>query len=1137
MRPPSEESVAAGLGERKLVTMLFADLSGYTSLAESMDAEDVYALVRPTMVDLQRVVESFGGTVPQIQGDGFMAVFGVPRAHEDDAERAVRAALAVRDHVRARNRDREGPPVPEVHAGVHSGEVMVAPSGEPAGFAVIGDTVNTASRIAGLASAGRVLVSEGTHRLTEGSIRYGPPRRRRAKGKAQPVLTYEALAAAPHAPRPQAGSFVDREEMLALLGRELESAERSGRSRVVVVTGEPGIGKTRLASELGHSLPEGRFLVGRCAPFGERPPLSALAEAVAGALGVVGAPPEVAREAIDRAARRIAPTRRAAALTADLRSLLAVEGEVPARSERDAARAARLVIGDVASDGPTAVVLDDLHWADPSLRELLAEVHRDPWPVPVLILGLSREPLPGVPAAPLTGLDDASMRSLAERLLGDPVSAGAVGLPIARANGNALFLEELMGMLVETGAIRHERGRWRLGDREILDDVPATIRLVIAARLDALPPDRKRLLHDAAVCGPTTWDVLLERMGGGADPRPALQDLVRRDVLRERPSSSVAGAREYEWRHTLIRDVAYEAIPKAARAKGHLLVAGWLRETSRRGREPIGAIASHYERAWVLGGRRAGDEVAVLTAEYLTRQAEQMYWRQARAAEPLFSRAVAAAEAAGDPPDPRPIARAAAGLAEVLIEMGAHADAIEQAGRARRLAERAGDDQLAARALLALGRSECDVGRIRRARTLLEDARRRFETEGDLRGQAWSMHRLSETWGLAGFDRQLDDLRASYRLFVRAHDRFGRAVVAHDLAYILSVEGGQEFHRWFAQAERLAEDDGDLRSRALLARTWGHYCYSAGRFDEAAETMATCRPMAVEAGERYAEANALVIGALAGVTVGAPADVERLAREAIALGHELGSLRTPALARLALARASIRSGHADQAGRALRAARDAVRSRRVRVMYADVAEAEAMVALDRGSWGRAEVHARALVDALRAIPMGLWDPLPDLIRGRALLGAGRPGDAVLALDDAVRLARAAGADGTLGLARVSRAQAATLAGLPPGRASKRSPGGSEVAAISAETAGIRAFRRGALDEAIDALDRAVASWQVSGSSSWLARAFAIRAEVLGAAGDRARAAASRGRAHAVADEIGMPKKDRSTIDRPIGGIG
>jgi len=469
----------------------------------------------------------------------------------------------------------------------------------------------------------------------------------------------------------------------------------------------------------------------------------------------------------------------------------------------------------------------------------------------------------------------------------------------------------------------------------------------------------------------------------------------------------------------------------------------------------------------------------------------------------------------------------------VLIEMGAHAEAIEQARRARRLAERANDGILVARALLALGRSESDVGRMRKARALLEDARGRFELEGDLRGQGWALHRLSETWGWEGFTRELQDLRAAYRLFARARDRFGRSVVANDLAYIMSVEGGREFHRWYTQAEHLAEDEGDLRSRALLLRTWGNYCNSAGSFAEAARAMGACRPVAAEAGERYAEADALLVGSLATANVGDPAVADALAREGAAIGRELGSVRIPAIARLGMARAAIRLGNPDASSRALRSARDAIRAHGLLVMGADLAEAEAMVALDRGAWSRAGDAADRLAEALHAIPMGLWDPLPSLIRGRALLGAGAHEEAVGSLEDARRRARGVGADGTLALATATLAQARALVG---GSVDQPDASDAEVAAVRDETAGIVAMVRGDRPAGIDALDRAIERWSALGSTSWLARALAMRADALAVTGDRARAAASRGRAEAVADRIGMPAREGASIEHPLADL-
>jgi tetratricopeptide (TPR) repeat protein len=615
---------------------------------------------------------------------------------------------------------------------------------------------------------------------------------------------------------------------------------------------------------------------------------------------------------------------------------------------------------------------------------------------------------------------------------------------------------------------------------------------------------------------------------------------VARGLLRKRPRSTIPGTAEYEWKHALIRDVAYGALPRAERARRHAQIAAWLRSTSRAGGEPIASIAYHYECAWELAASKTGPGpdplVAGQAADYLTRWAEQVFVWQARAAEPLFRRALRVTEATGRAADPRIVARASLGLAEALIEMGSHPEAIDQATRARRLAERGGDADLAARALLALGRSVSDGGQLRRGRTLLEDARKRFEIAGDLRGQGWALHRLSETWGWAGLERELDDLRSAYRLFARARDRFGRAVVANDLAYILSVEGGAEFNRWYEQARRLVEGEGDLRSRASLLRTWAHYCYSAGRFTEAIGAAEVCRPVAAESGDRYTESDALLIGALANAHVGHPATALSLAREAAAMGNDLGSVRIPALGRLAIARAEVRAGRPAMGARALRQAREAVRSHGVRVMHGDLAEAEAMLMLDQGRWDRADAAAQALQAALRAVPMGLWAPLPALIRGRGLLGAARPGEAVAAFDEAIAAATEAEAAGALALAKAYRPQASLLAGGRAGRiASHRTAvAEAEVASVTAETAGIAALLRDDAQTAADSLDAAVEGWAQFGATSWLARALSLRAIALRAAGDRARAASSMGRARATMDEVRMPARDRATIERPLG---
>ena len=358
-------------GERKLVTLVFADLSGFTALASSLDPEEVFALVRPGLAAMQQIVEEHGGSVPQVMGDGFMAVFGVPTAHEDDAERAVRAALAVRDHARTRDHDRSGIRFLDVHAGVNSGEVMVAPSGEPSGFTVLGDTVNVAARLADLAPAGVVLVAEETKRRTEHAIRFGPARSYRAKGKPRPVVAFEAVAPRSALPAGRAtprvsGGFVDREPELALLERALGGAVRERRSNVLVLTAEAGAGKTRLATEFTTRQTGAILLAGRCAPYGQRLPLSPIAGAVHELIGLpLDAPEPVADLRVRRLADRVAGPHRPGDLVRGLKLLLGTVGpgavRDPGAAAGEATLAARAVVEGLAREGPVIAVVDDLH--------------------------------------------------------------------------------------------------------------------------------------------------------------------------------------------------------------------------------------------------------------------------------------------------------------------------------------------------------------------------------------------------------------------------------------------------------------------------------------------------------------------------------------------------------------------------------------------------------------------------------------------------------------------------------------------------------------------------------------------------------------------------------------------------------
>ncbi len=1116
--------------------MLFVDLTGYTALSASLDPEEVYRFLRPGILALQRIVEGFGGTVPQVMGDGFMAVFGVPAAHEDDAERAVRAALAVRSHVAELNAGREGIRFPDVHAGVNSGEVMVAPSEESSGFAVIGDTVNTASRLADLAHAGRILVDERTRAGTAHAIRFGERRGRRAKGKAEPIATYEALGLRASA-TPRRGSsrvFVDRRDVMERVREELGTAQRSSRSRILVLTGEAGTGKSRFAAEVRRRR-IGRVLIGRCPAFGHQLPLHALAEAIGSGLGVA---PEAPREAVNEAARRIAPRVSASdrrGLSRDLRLLLGAERIVPGHargSVHDAARAARIVIAALAWERPTIVVLDDFHWADADLVRLLRETERVPWPAPVLFLVLSRPTsgLRGLPRMDLGLLEAADMQAIARHVLGHELPDEARVGTLDRAGGNPLFLEETLGMLLEAGALAPGADGLAVADPERLRGVPSTIRLLIAARLDGLPPAEKALLQDAVTSGDTTWDRLLEHLGGPS-AGGALRSLERRGLLLRRERSRLPGAAEYEVKHVLIREVAYESLPRAVRAARHLAIAAWLRgEAAKPAEEPVPLLAHHYERAWELARSRTGPqpapETAALAVRYLQRWAERTFVYQARLAESIFDRALAIARASGDAVEPRTVADLLIGRTESLIEMGRHHEAAVDGAEASRIAEALHDRRRRARALLALGRVDADLGRMARARVRLAGARRLFHADHDLRGEAWTLHRISETWGVTDYAHELRDLEHSYRLFARTRDRWGRATVAQDVAYLLTIRGGPDFERWYERARRFSGDEADLRSRATLARTAGYIAFYRGELVEAIEVMREARPLAVQCGDRYAEADTVLIGALSEAAVGSPGTAVELADELLRLARELRSTRLRAIGLLAGARAALRFGEPTVASRRIAAARLAV-ERRQPMTKVEVHLVDGWVGLDRGAFSGVDGPAARVAAGARRFGWALLEPLPPLLRGRAALGLGELDAAAIDLSRAAAVARAAGATGTERLARLLAAQCRLLSGQEV--APQDTSGDPECEAVALENRGLAALRDGRLEQARSEFDAAGSRWELFGVTVWRARALRLAAGAARAGGDGRGAAALERRSDRILDRLRTPAADRAAL--------
>jgi predicted ATPase/class 3 adenylate cyclase len=593
--------------ERKVVSVVFVDLVGHTARSESADPEDVRATLTPYYARVRSELEHFGGTVEKFIGDAVMAVFGAPVAHEDDPERAVRAALAVRDAM-----VEDGL---EVRVAVNTGEALVAVGARPeAGEAIVaGDVVNTAARLQSAAPVNGVLVGGATHRATERTILYRAAAAVEAKGKVAPVQVWEAVE-----PRARFGVDVAQHVVAALVGREaerrllwdaFERARREETLQMVTLVGVPGIGKSRLVWELFGQVDDDSELVywrqGRALAYGGGPG-GAIAEAVRAHLGAVesDAPADVERK-LSRALTGLPlEVQERAGLLRRLAPLLGIETE-DTSSREEAFSSWRRFFEALAEQHPLVLVLEDLHWADDSTLDFVDYLADWATGVPMLVIATARPELLERRATwgggrlnahtlSLAPLDERATAELLARLLDRPViDAEVQARLLQQSGGNPLYTEEFARMLGE-GAV----------------EIPDSVQGIIAARVDLLEQREKELLHDAAVLGKVFWREGVQTMGADGDLDDALQRLVRKEFVRRERGSSIAGDVEYAFRHGLVRDVAYSQIPRVARVEKHRLAAEWFAGSSTARPD---LVAHHYCEALELA-RSAGGETSELAA-------------------------------------------------------------------------------------------------------------------------------------------------------------------------------------------------------------------------------------------------------------------------------------------------------------------------------------------------------------------------------------------------------------------------------------------------------------------------------------------------------------------------------------------
>ena len=596
------EQEAAHREERRIVSVVFVDLVGFTSRSEQLDPEDVRAILTPYHRTVRDELESFGGVVEKFVGDAVMAVFGAPTAHGDDPERAVRAALAVRDAVARLNVEQ-----PElelrIRGAVNTGEAVVTLSARPAlGEAMVaGDVVNTASRLQQHAPVGEIVVGEETYRATRSAIEYAPIEAVTAKGKSAPIEAWRAVATTTAGGERDLSStpFVGRGREVGLLDATWERVELERHPHLITVLGPPGVGKSRLAAEFTERIVSrgGRVIRGRCLPYRERSAYGAFAMQMKELAGIFDSDEvEVATGKLRSLVERLLGKEEAEVVAGHIAILLGLETKATAPDRDSLFQSVRVFIEAGARDEATAFVFEDIHWADPVLLDLIELLATRLHDLPVLLLTLARPELldtrpswgggllayNALPLEPLGGSDAAQ---LALHLHGADSKAAQVA---EAAEGNPLFIEQLAAVLSERGA-------------EATDALPTTIRGLVSARLDSLPAAERDVILDASICGRSFWRGALVRIARDPDCLvEALAALERRDLVHRDTVSRIEGDVQWSFKHVLIRDVAYDLQPRARRREGHRHVAEFIEESTPEVGEAGAALARHWRGAGEL---------------------------------------------------------------------------------------------------------------------------------------------------------------------------------------------------------------------------------------------------------------------------------------------------------------------------------------------------------------------------------------------------------------------------------------------------------------------------------------------------------------------------------------------------------
>ena len=933
--------------ERKLATVLFVDLVDSTALVTGADPEVVRRRVQRYFERVSHCVTTHGGIVEKFAGDAVMAAFGIPQAHEDDAERAVRAALAILDGVHELEL--------EARIGIESGEVVAEESDST--FAT-GEAVNVAARLQQSAEPGQVLLGPGAHRLTLGRVEVEDVGPVELKGLERQIWTWRALSGkAEEIHGLQQAPLVGRDSELDLLQNTYDRALRDRRAHLFTIFGEAGVGKSRLAREFSQAMEGATVLSGRSLPYGEGVTYWPLAEMVKCAAGIVDDDPlDVAIEKL----RSFCEDE----VVADLLGLASgvLEAVQAERSQQEIAWAAREWAQHLAQEQPLVLVFEDIHWAEEPLLELIEHLVTWVREAPLLVITLARPELldirPGwgggrvrATSIELEPLGQSESEELIDALGGtlDPSERQAV---LAKTEGNPLFVEETVRMLAEEGS-------------EGIGRIPDTLQALIAARIDRLAPEAKALLQRAAVIGRIFWEGALERLSPELESLDGpLDDLRLREFVLDEDRSSIRNEKAYKFKHVLIREVAYSGLSKSARAEHHARFAEWLKE--RAGEELLEIRAFHLDRATALLAELEGAapiELQREAAEALTEAGLRAFAREANRTgrqhflralelEPTLRRRYLAARAADRLSDLPAVSRE---MEEVLAAAIAEGDGWTQGRALVTLAEAAvlreadvsAAEQMIDNALEVLEPDDHN-GRYRalRARATIAWMRGDLAKEEEVMLEALELARASEH---KGFESEAADELASVYLARLELDRAAPLI---------------------EQAILLAEESGSAEARGRALRFAGQLYLQRRELDDAEAALEAAREHLAEAGAAWSLGRTLNFAAWTARHKGELDKAERLFRESIRILAPLEDRATLCETQRSLAELLLLQGRVDEAERFALAARETVGPHDISSL-ASTAMSLGLVRAAQGRDGEAEELLRQAYDTVATTELRL----------------------------------------------------------------------------------------------------------------------------------------------------------------------